>query len=243
MNQEILELKEKAKAGDNISQYRLAILYIEGKSIQKDVIEGCKWLEFSAKSGNANAQYSLADQYSKGEGVSKNYDAAISWYKKAASKGHPDAMYKMGILMIYAKNNKNSVSEGESFIRDSAIKGNVNAQYELGLIYLRESEHIKSDGEESVRWLKKSADQGHILSINKLGYVYANGTPDKKIKINNDAAIKYWEIAAKAGYPESQYNLAMLYLDKSIKLWEISASKGFNKSKYMINLMKGSNNR
>ena len=50
MNQEFLELKEKAKSGDNVSQYKLAVHYIEGKKIQKDVVEGCKWLESSAKS-------------------------------------------------------------------------------------------------------------------------------------------------------------------------------------------------
>lgn len=241
MSQEINDLKEKAKSGDNISQYKLAVTYIEGKKIQKNVTEGCKWLEASAKAGNLNAQVLLGDQYSKGEGVPKNYEAAKSWYNKASQGKHPDAMYKMGLLMIYAKRSPESIAEGEAFIRESANNGNLNAQYELALIYLRGSENFSLDGEEALRWLTKAADKGHILAINKLGYLYSVGTSDKKVKINLEEAIRYWEIAAKAGYPESQYNLAMLYLDKAVELWENSSSKDFKKSKYMLNLMKSTN--
>lgn len=243
MDKELLELREKAKSGDNTAQFSLAITYLEGKKIQKDTVEGCKWLESSAKSGNVNAQALLADQYAKGDGVQKNYDAALSWYNKATNNGHPDSMYKMGLLMIYAKRDPVSISKGESLIRDSANKGNINAQYELALLYLRGSENFHEDGSEAARWLKIASEKGHILSINKLGYIYSIGTSDKKIKANIEEAIKYWEIAAKSGYLESQYNLAMLYLDKSISLWESSSAKGFKKSKYMLNLMKGANNK
>lgn len=243
MDKELLELREKAKSGDNTAQFSLAINYLEGKNVQKDLVEGCKWLESSAKSGNVNAQALLADQYSKGEGVQKNYEAALSWYNKATNSGHPDSMYKMGLLMIYAKRDSKSISKGEFLIRDSANKGNINAQYELALIYLRGSDNFHEDGVEAARWLKMAAEKGHILSINKLGYIYSVGTSDKKIKVNIEEAIKYWEIAAKSGYLESQYNLAMLYLDKSIGLWEESSKKGFKKSKYMLNLMKGANNK
>jgi TPR repeat protein len=239
MGNEFSELKENAKSGDSAAQYKLAICYIEGKKVQKDVAEGCKWLEVSAKSGNINAQVALADQYA----ASKNYAASVSWYNKAATQGHPDAMYKMGLLMIYAKRDPESVSKGESLIRDSANKGNINAQYELALIYLRGGSSFHLDGEEALRWLKNSADKGHLLSINKLGYLYSTGTSDKKVKVDIEQAIHYWELASKSGFSESQYNLAMLYLDKSMSLWDISSSNGFKKSKYMLNLMKGANNK
>lgn len=243
MEQEILELREKAKSGDSIAQYSLAVCYLEGKNTQKDTVEGCNWLESSAKSGNVNAQALLADQYAKGEGVSKNYEAALSWYNKATHGGHHDSMYKMGLLMIYTKRDDKSVSTGEFLIREAANKGNINAQYELALIYLRGSENFHMDGDEACRWLKEAAEKGHILSIDKLGYIYSVGTSDKKIKINIEEAIRYWEIGSKNGYVESQYNLAMLYLDKSISLWEESSKSGFNKSKYMLNLMKGATNK
>lgn len=238
MNQEFEDLKEKAKAGDATAQYHVGRILIEGKKVPKDVKEGCKWVELSAKSSNADAQVLLAEQYSRGEGVPKNYEAAITWYQKAAKARHQDALYKMGILMILAKKDEENVNKGEDFLRHAANSGNINAQYELGLIYLRGSTSFHIDGEEAVRWFKKAAEKEHLPSLNLLGYIYANGSQDKKIKANEEVAINYWKLAADKGFSEAQYNLANLYLKKANELWEVSASKGFQKSKYMLNVMK-----
>lgn len=238
MNQEFDELREKAKSGDPVSQYHVGQILIEGKKVPKDVKEGCKWLEASAKASNSDAQVLLAEQYARGEGVPKSYEAAISWYQKAAKAKHQDALYKMGILMVLAKRDEENVNRGEEFIRHSANQGNVNAQYELGLIYLRGSSTLHVDTEEAVRWFKKASEKEHLPSLNILGYIFSTGSSDKKIKINEEEAIKYWKIAADKGFSEAQYNLANLYLKKANELWEISASKGFQKSKYMLNVMK-----
>lgn len=238
MSQEFEELREKAKSGDAAAQFTIGQILIEGKNVQKDSKEGCKWLEESANAANLSAQVLLAEQYARGEGVSRNYEAAISWYQHAARGGHPDALYKMGLLMILAKKDTSSVSKGEECIRNSATKNNVKAQFELGLIYLRGSNTFHIDGEEAVRWFKKAAEKGHLPSINLLGYIFANGTADKKIKINEDEAIKYWKVAADKNYPEAQYNLANLYLKKASELWEKSATAGFQKSRYMVNMLR-----
>lgn len=238
MNQEFEDLREKAKEGDSVAQYKIGYRLIEGKTVQKDVKEGVKWLEASAKSANPNAQLILGDLYGRGEGVQKSYEIGISWYQKAAKAGHPEALYKMGLLMITTRRDSDNVAKGEDFIRSSANKGNVNAQYELGLIYARGSEAFHVDGEEAIRWFQKASEKGHLPSLNLLGYLYANGTHDKKVKINEELAIKYWKEAADKDYAEAQYNLANLYLKRANDLWEASAAKGFQKSKYMINMLK-----
>tara|TARA_Y100001973_G_C5113624_1_gene288968 strand:+ start:153 stop:887 length:735 start_codon:yes stop_codon:yes gene_type:complete len=238
MNQEFNELKENARSGNPEAQYKIGALLIEGKKVKKNSEEGCKWLEVSAKSGNVHAQILLAEQYARGDGVSRSYEVALSWYSKAASQSHPDALYRMGILMIYAKKDPDSISKGEGFIRDAALKGNINAQYELGIIYLRGKTNINTDYEEAIRWLKEAAEKEHLPSLNELGYLYAKGTPDKKIKPNEQAAIKYWQIAADKGLAEAEYNLANLFVNIAIKLWEKSATKGFPKSKYMLSVVK-----
>ncbi len=238
MSQEFEELKEKAKSGDPLAQFLVGKHLIDGKKVPKDTKEGCKWLQASAKASNADAQVMLADQYARGEGVSKNYEVAISWYQKASKEKHPEALYKMGLFMILAKRNEESVTNGEGYLRHSATSGNVNAQYELGLIYLRGSQSFHVDTEEAVRWFKKAANSSHLPSLNILGYIYANGSADKKIRPDEEQAIKYWKEAADKGFTEAQYNLANLYLKKANELWEDSANKGFQKSKYMLNIIK-----
>jgi TPR repeat protein len=238
MNQEFEDLREKAKEGDAIAQYKIGYRLIEGKTVPKDLKEGCKWLEASAKASNPHAQLLLGDLYGRGEGVQKNYEIAVSWYQKAAKGRHPEALYKMGLLMITTRRDADSIATGEDYIRTAANSGSVNAQYELALLYSRGSDDFHVDGEESIRWLKKAAEKGHLTSLNLLGYLYANGTSDKKVKIDEEEAIKYWKEAADREFPESQYNLANLYLKRANDLWEASAMKGFQKSKYMLNMLK-----
>lgn len=238
MNQEFEDLREKAKEGDAVAQYKTGYRLIEGKTVAKDLKEGCKWLEASAKASNPHAQLLLADLYGRGEGVQKDYEIAVSWYQKAAKARHPEALYKMGLLMITTRKDADSISAGEDYIRTAANNGNVNAQYELALLYARGSEDFHVDGEESIRWLKEAAKKGHLTSLNLLGYLYANGTADKKVKVDEEEAIKYWKQAADREFPEAQYNLANLYLKRANDLWEASALKGFQKSKYMINTLR-----
>ncbi|KAF9989482.1 hypothetical protein BGZ79_004980, partial [Entomortierella chlamydospora] len=54
----------------------------------------------------------------------------------------------------------------------------------------------------------KAANQGHIDSHNKLGYMYDNGLG---IKQDSVAALKWYQIAADNGYATSQYILGIKY--------------------------------
>ena len=58
-------------------------------------------------------------------------------------------------------------------------KGDAHARYLPGWAYYR-GFGIKSDGEQSLYWLKKAADQGSTLAMDKPGSIYANGLLGQK---------------------------------------------------------------
>lgn len=236
------ELYEKARSGESQAQYELARLYILGEDTRKDLTEGVKWLNASAKQDNPDALLMLGEQIAKGEGVTKDLKAAFSYYLKATQLEHPDAGYRLGLFLIY---HGQKVNEGEALIRKAAISDHPEAQYELALLYLNgvkggsSKNEINNDYEEAIRWLKKSAEQKHLKALNELGYLFAQGSPDNKIRPNEDEAIKYWTAATESDgldAAEAKYNLAIMYAKKAVALWGQSAQEGIKKSDYMLKL-------
>jgi uncharacterized protein len=58
-------------------------MYINGKGVKQDAIEGKKWLTNAADQGHTKAQYCLGVMYSTGTGVPQDMDEALRW-KEAA---------------------------------------------------------------------------------------------------------------------------------------------------------------
>ena len=63
-----------------------------------------------------------------------------------------------------------------------AEQGNAQAQYNLGVVY-EDGWGVTIDGNEAVKWYRKSAEQGHAEAQSKMGMMYTIGkgvTPDRK---------------------------------------------------------------
>lgn len=232
----INELQDKARSGNSEDQYELGKLLIKGEQTQKNLQEGVKWLMEAAKKENASALLMLGDHALTGEGIPKDYKQAFEYFMRAAKLEHPDANYKLGLFLIYQGQR---INDGEGLIRKSANNDNSDAQFELGLIYLNGANgNINTDYEEAIRWFEKSAVNGNLRALNELGYLYAKGSEDGKVRPNEQEAIKYWSMSAQQGDAEAEYNLATMFAKKAVALWESSGEKGVEKSKYMLNLVK-----
>ena len=82
----ILELENKAEAGDAFAQFNLGNVYYKGTDVPQDYKEAVKWYTKSAEQGFADAQCSLGSCYEKGEGVNQDIKEAVKWWKKAAEQ-------------------------------------------------------------------------------------------------------------------------------------------------------------
>ena len=69
-------LEAAVKLGHVLAAYDLALLYLEGQSVTRDVNRAAELMTMAAKAGNPEAQYALATFYKEGRGVPKDLEEA-----------------------------------------------------------------------------------------------------------------------------------------------------------------------
>jgi TPR repeat protein len=87
-----------AQAGDREAQYRLGVMYAEGKGVAPNDAEAALWFERAANQGEPMAQYNLGASYAEGTGVRKDMAAAVKWFRRAADQGVALAQLNLGLL-------------------------------------------------------------------------------------------------------------------------------------------------
>jgi TPR repeat protein len=92
-----------AESGLAAAQYRLGVMYAEGKGVPANDAEAALWFERAATQGDAAAQYDLGASYAEGAGVRKDAATAAKWFLRAADQGFPLAQLNLGLL--YASGN------------------------------------------------------------------------------------------------------------------------------------------
>ena len=87
-----------AQSGDPAAQYRLGVLYAEGKGVAPNDAEAALWFERAAEQGEPMAQYNLGASYVEGTGVRKDIATAAKWFRRAADQGVALAQLNLGLL-------------------------------------------------------------------------------------------------------------------------------------------------
>jgi TPR repeat protein len=87
-----------AQAGDPAAQYRLGVMYEEGKGVAQNDAEAALWFERAAEQGEPMAQYNLGASYAEGTGVKKDLATAAKWFRRAADQGVALAQLNLGLL-------------------------------------------------------------------------------------------------------------------------------------------------
>ena len=93
-----------------------------------------------------------------------------------------------------------------------AETGNIDAQFVYGK-RLQNGEGLPKNRkynnlEESFKWLKRSADKGHIQAQNAMGYAFAHGLG---VIENSRQSFMYYKCAADNGNDSAMYNIALCY--------------------------------
>jgi TPR repeat protein len=87
-----------AQAGDADAQYRLGVMYAEGRGVAPNDAEAALWFERAAEQGEPMAQYNLGASYVEGTGVRKDIATAAKWFRRAADQGVALAQLNLGLL-------------------------------------------------------------------------------------------------------------------------------------------------
>ena len=68
------------------AQFRLGVVYAEGRGVAQDDKESVRWFRLAAEQGDAEAQGGLGLAYSAGRGVPQDFVASHMWITLAAAR-------------------------------------------------------------------------------------------------------------------------------------------------------------
>ena len=92
--------KYAADDGDAQAQYKLGVMYDNGRGVANDDADAqaVKYFEKAAEQEHAGAQFNLGAKFEHGKGVEMDIAKAIEYYKKAAEQGNAKANFNLGWL-------------------------------------------------------------------------------------------------------------------------------------------------
>jgi len=171
-----------------------------------------------AEKGDALAQNTLGTWYYTGKYVKKNYDEALKWWAKSAKQENTDAIANMAMCYQLGRGIKRDSIMAVKLYKASVQKGN---KY---IVPQHESIANKT---------------GDTFSSRMLYDFYMNGIGVKQDKAK---AIHYLENVAKKGNADSQFRLALYYLnnkqaDVAAKWFKKASDGGMDGASYYYGLL------
>ena len=145
-------------------------------------------------------------------------------------------------LVVYAGTSPEEVKKFEE-VKAKAEKGDAEAQLRLGGYYLT-GEGVAKDSKQAAIWWRKSAEQGHEVSINNLaGFYFRSKNRYVRDRTQEDVAqaVFWWRKGAELGYPDSQNELAGCYfygngvekdMVRAVSLYRKAAEQGHDESQH-----------
>ena len=153
----------------------------------------------SAKNAETNPQKEKGDAYYD----NKDYTSAAQMYSQCM-KTDEDCLFKYAELVLSENVESKSLDELFSLLSSLAEKNNSEAQFYLGWFHIK----IKKDTNESVKWFRKSAENGDHGGQYTLGLLYRSGIGVSK---DNVESFKWIRKSAEQGRAEAQNSLGKLY--------------------------------
>lgn len=164
---------------------------------EAQILAEIKELETEAAKGDANAMYELGLKYEKGKEVAPDKQKAFEYYLKGAENGSVDCKELIALSMYKYDSGVVSWEVAFEYLKDAANNNSPVCQYLYGLSF------EKTDMDQAVTWIQKSADSGFPYAEFWIGKEF--------MAIDDPESAAYWyHKAAKQGHAEAQNALGDL---------------------------------
>ena len=211
---ELVYLIEIHSAHTNNLGELYTILAVMAETYDKDVMRSfLPKMKEQADKGNPDALFAMGLWYSIGGVFRKEPDTKTSneYLLRAAKQGHSRAQYVLGLRYARGEGIVKNMSEAAKWYYKAVGSrwGEVQLvkEYNWGLTYTNSGGVFMCDA-ETVKRLRKTAEQGNAEAQYNLGVAYLNGDG---IASDVSEAVKWYRKAAEQGYAKAQYNLGCCY--------------------------------
>ena len=193
------------------------------------------YLEKAADLGCGEAECLLGWCYLNGWGVTADKDKARSLLESAVGHGvEEEARRELSRI------DKEIEPDIKDIIYNAVLAGDAAARHELAVRYAT-GDHVPRDMAESVKWDKKSAEQGNAAAQYSLGCRYANG--EGGLDKDMDEALRWWRKAAEQGIQDAYCRIGECYGEgngvlrnayTAVEYFKKAADKGHSYAQYSL---------
>lgn len=163
------EYLKSAENGDSRAMNEIAMLYAQGKGVDKSDSMAFKWFLRSANTGDSIGEFNVGMAYEQGLSVSQDIKEAIKWYEKSANKGNTKAQINLAYLYVGNNGISPDVDRAIKYIEMYAEKASMTAFMHIGTLKENISKDLQSQNIEGQLFLKQSSAHQRAVACMKKG--------------------------------------------------------------------------
>jgi hypothetical protein len=153
------EFKKLAEVGNPNAQFSLAVLYLSGRGVKRDVAQAIDWHRKAAGQGLASAEHGLGVFYYQGMGVEQDYAEALKWFKRAATKGFAESEFNLAAMYFNGQGVQRDNIEVVKWVTLAAARKFAPAQFRMGQMY-EQGVLFTRDPESAIHWYRQAETNG-----------------------------------------------------------------------------------
>ena len=203
--------RKSAEKGNIDAQYRLGVMYSDGKGVEINFEKGFYWYQKSAEQGHHKAQNNLGLLYYYGTGVEKDYKKAFHWFQKSAEQENPEAQFQLGDMYEHGVEVSQNFDKAFYWYTKAIQKGVFETRILFGLMDPSFTDYYNIEYLLSSR--EEKADQGDSWSQFILGWIYENGNLIEGLDQNYSETLYWYEKSAQQGFALAQSHLGAMYYE------------------------------
>ena len=151
----------------------------------------------SANEDDPRALYYLSEMYDIGRGVKASRKKSLRNLKRSTELGYTEAYLKMAKQYRLGKGVKKDTAKALAYKNKAADQGYVEAMYELAENYSIDYKtyNISKDLQKTRQYYQRAANNGHLVSMQRLGFMHLRGDGGERSPIE----AKAWFVKARDG--------------------------------------------
>lgn len=206
MSNDPAALQRAADRGNAEAQFKLGILYYQGKDVPENTHKGLALLQKAADQGYTPALYNLGLRYDHGGmGVEQDEAKAAALYQKAADQGHASAQINLGRMYAGGRGVPQDDAKAVKLFQKAADQGDVIGKAGLGEAYAT-GFGVPKDVDKGCALLREAAAKRPDAAQDTFDRYCSKGIPNA----NRDPTVL--QQAADKGDAKARHTLGTMYL-------------------------------
>lgn len=214
-------------AGQQLACNNLAMLFLEGRGIDKDASQAAPLFRMACSGGDVRACANLGTLYRDGNGVGKDSARAVALFKKACDSGDGEACGMLGKMQDVGEGTPRDPALASASLAKGCVLRDADSCNNLG-VSLIDAPADRRNEPAALRLFQLACTGGLGVACRNLGNLQASGLG---VPIDKTGALASWEAGCALGHSDACERAAGVLVSgkdrgKGLALLEAAKGKG-----------------